>query len=64
VAGVREAGGKQSGGFGRVILHKRNGAGESAGVAGAEAGDEAGYFWIGGLPPPPSPLGGCVDVRI
>ena len=44
VAGMRETGGKQGGGFGRVIFDEGDGAGEGAGVALAEAGDELGYF--------------------
>jgi hypothetical protein len=41
---MRETGGKQGGGFGRVIFDEGDGAGEGAGVALAEAGDELGYF--------------------
>ena len=43
-AGVRETGGEQGGGFGCVVFDEGDGAGEGAGVAVAEAVDEAGYF--------------------
>jgi hypothetical protein len=44
---LRKAGGEDGGGFGGVIFDERNGAGESAGVAGAEAVDEGDGIGVG-----------------